>query len=218
MNLSLLGFYFWGFAIVGPFIGKYFLGIGYKKTGYFVFFFWFCYLCRFILPMLFSIVLFSVTEEATLDQTIFSLFDIFVSIGVLLVFPIAVMTVNFILQLQFTQALVMALVLPAFFILTLESHFIFCPLIDTTHSSEFTLKRFKSITPGMTRQQVVMLIGRPHPSAGGYLGDETGCESQTGDNGPLAKSLHLDFAWLDSVVCYDKNDRVVKTQMNYVPD
>ncbi len=206
--------YFVGFIFVGPLVFTYFFQKGYKFYGYFVALLGFCYLCRMILP----IIIFSIIGESSLGSFFLLFFSFFTSLSVLLVFPLAVMIVNFLLQGKILESFIVVLFLPVIYVSSLESHFLFYPLIDTTHSSEFTLKRFKSITPGMTRQQVEVLIGKPHPSAGGYLGDETGCESQTGDNGPLAKSLHLDFAWLDSVVCYDNNDRVVKTQMNYVSD
>lgn len=206
--------YFWGFLIIAPVVFIYLFHKGYKLYGYFVVFLWFCYTCRFLLPMLLADFL----EEGQLETLLDTTFAFFTSVGILLIFPLAVMIVNFLLQGKFIPAFLMLLLYPAVMVTNLEARFIFYPLMDTTHSPEFTLKKFKSIQPGMTRDEVVALIGNPHPSAGGYFSGANGCEAQTGDNGPMAKSLGLDFAWLDSAVCYDEQGRVTHTEMGYVPD
>lgn len=113
---------------------------------------------------------------------------------------------------RFAQALILFLLLPITWFSTIESYFIFYPLIDTTRSPEFTLEGFNRIRPGMTRDQVRTLIGDPVENAGQY---HRPCEGQTGDG---AAPPLFDFAWLNASVCYDETEHVTETERMWVPD
>lgn len=147
-------------------------------------------------------------------ELILSLVPYIAGFGVFLMFPLLVIIVNFFLEKRFIQAFLTMILIPIVMLMNAEKKFVYFPLADTVHSKGFTLERFESIKPGMTRQQVEDLIGKPHSSADGYFDGEPGCESQTGDGA----AWFSDFSWFDSAVCYDKNDRVVKTESQYVPD
>lgn len=138
--------------------------------------------------------------------------DVVTSIMVLFVPVLIIYVLYAFFKKQFGYvAVALLLVFPAH-LSYLESYFFFYPLIDTTKSSRFTLKRFDMIRSGMTRGQVRELIGDPVENAGQY---NAPCEGQTGDN---AAPPYYDFAWLNSSVCYDESDRVIETKKMWVPD
>ncbi|MBP5993715.1 MAG: hypothetical protein KA731_02285 [Candidatus Moranbacteria bacterium] len=211
---GLLAFYFFWFIFIGPLVFWYLFRRKLFFYAYFVAFIWWCYLWRIGIPL----ILLSFLGDNIFTDVIMWLSSFFTSLSVLLVFILLIMAVNFLLQGKMLQIVGILLLLPVLWLSSMESKFLFYPLIDTAHSEKFTLKKFKSINPGMTRSEVEYLIGKPHPNAGGYFAGMNGCESQTGDNGSLAQSFGLDFAWLDSAVCYDENDRVTEIKMGYVPD
>lgn len=138
--------------------------------------------------------------------------DITISLMVLFVLVLIAFIPYALFKKQFVYAAIaLILIFPAR-VSYLESYFVFYPLIDTTHSPQFTLKKFGQIRPGMTRNQVRALIGDSVKNAGQYFAP---CEGQTGDN---AAAPYDDFAWLNSSVCYDENDLVVETKKMWVPD
>lgn len=207
----VLMLYFWGFIFIEPLVFWHLFRRKLTFYGCFVAFIWWCFLWRIIIPMIF----FGLLGENILGNAIMWLSSFFTSLSVLLVFPLLVMVVNFLLQGKILQSISTLLLLPVLWMSSLESKFLFYPLIDTPHSEEFTLKKFKSIQPGMTRGEVEDLIGKPIDKPGSYFWGD-GCEPQTGDG--AAGKYGLDFAWLDSAVCYDENDRVTEIKMGYVGD
>lgn len=154
----------------------------------------------------------SLNQFGILGKLFIGLGDVMTSSMVLFV-PILIAYIPYaIWKKQFGHvAVALLLLFPAHFSY-IESYFIFYPLVDTTKSEQFTLKRFDMIRPGMTRDEVRGLIGDPVENAGQY---NSPCEGQTGDN---AAGPYYDFAWLNSSVCYDETDRVVETKKLWVPD
>lgn len=201
---------FWSFLAVGAFVPFYLYKKKYRYSFFLILLIYWNFLWRLVIPLIYH-YLFGEKYFFYISE----LSSFFTSLSLLLIFPLLVIVVNFLLQGKILQSASTLLLLPILWVTSLETKFFFYPLLDTTHSPEFTLKKFKSIKSGMTRQEMGALIGKPHPKAGGYFASDQ-CESQTGDN--AASKFLIDFAWLDSAVCYDENDRVIETKMGYVPD
>ena len=135
---------------------------------------------------------------------------------VLLLIPAGVVgAVYFVVTKKYWRALgVLAIALVAFQIMP-ESHFYPYPLIDTVRSEKFTEQKFELIQSGMSKTEVINLIGEqrgdyPSVSADGL----ERCERVTGDG-----ALKVwDFAWLNANVCYDKNDRVTSANKFWQQD
>ena len=94
----------------------------------------------------------------------------------------------------------------------MESYCWWNPWIDTYCAPGFTEKAFNSITNGMTKAQIIILLGEPFgkiPADGYpyYKKDTVESWYYTGDG----KCDWSDWAWLGRYVCYDENGNVTET-------
>jgi hypothetical protein len=83
-----------------------------------------------------------------------------------------------------------------------ESEFILNPLIDTQLPPGFTLTKFESIKPGMTKAQVLKIIPPPE-----YLSNNDSWGYGNDGAAPFG-----DFAWFRFTVHFDAQGKVTKTE------
>ncbi len=167
-----------------------------------------CFFSTFFAPSFFETTL----PSGPIKEFILASVPYVAGFGVFLMFPLLVIIVNFFLEKKFTQAFLIMILIPIVVLMNAEKKFVYFPLADTVHSKRFTVERFESIKPGMTKEQVEALIGIPPAKVGEYFVDETGCIAQTTDGAAIL----FDFAWFDTDVCYDEHGRVNETQSRYV--
>lgn len=134
---------------------------------------------------------------------------------VLLLIPGGIVAaVFFTVKKKYWRGLAALLVAAIAFIIIPESYFYPYPLIDTIRSEKFSQRKFDQLRPGMSKAEVVNLIGEQrgdYPSVGS---DGTYCERVTSDG---AFKI-WDFAWLNANVCYDNNDIVTSTNKFWQQD
>ncbi len=132
----------------------------------------------------------------------------------------------FLLKRKPKRALASLLVVAVGFFIFPEQKFDLYPLIDTIRAQEFSVEAFSKIRPGMTREQVYGLIGKPavpgaervpkEPGTKGWLNPtEYGyCEQHTNDG----KLKYWDFAWYHADVCYTEGGVVYSTSGGWQMD
>ncbi|MBD2597806.1 hypothetical protein H6G74_26285 [Nostoc spongiaeforme FACHB-130] len=84
-----------------------------------------------------------------------------------------------------------------------ESVFIFNPLIDTKLPPGFTLQKFDSIKPGMSKAEVSKILSAPR-----YSSDD-GLSWRYGEDGAAPFG---DFAWFEFTIHFDEAGKVMKTE------
>lgn len=97
-----------------------------------------------------------------------------------------------------------------------ESYFTPDPYIDTITAKEFSWEQWENIKPGMTQQEVRMLLGQPirqgHGGYGGFFGIKSGQNFTEGSCDEYSEDGAFrwwDFAWISINVCYDDLGNVV---------
>ncbi|WP_236141127.1 hypothetical protein [Nostoc sp. CMAA1605] len=90
-----------------------------------------------------------------------------------------------------------------------ESEFIFYPLIDTQSPPGFTVQKFESIKPGMTKFEVSKILPTPKYSS------EDGGSWHYGEDGAAPFG---DFAWFDFTIHFDAEGKVMKTERQQFND
>ncbi|OCQ89352.1 hypothetical protein BCD64_26710 [Nostoc sp. MBR 210] len=84
-----------------------------------------------------------------------------------------------------------------------ESEFIFYPLIDTQLPPGFTVQKFDSIKPGMTKADVLKILPAPMSSSDDHNSWYYGQDGAA----PFG-----DFAWFEFTIHFDSKGKVVKTE------
>lgn len=79
------------------------------------------------------------------------------------------------------------------------------PYIDTYFAENYSPEKFDQIELGMTKEEVIEIIGAPLWTGSGYFDSLTTNYHYTGDG----KLSNDDFAWYRSTVGFDTTERVV---------
>ncbi|WP_413198828.1 hypothetical protein [Nostoc piscinale] len=84
-----------------------------------------------------------------------------------------------------------------------ESEFIFYPLIDTQLPPGFTMQKFESIKPGMTKAEVSKILPVPK-----YLSED----DSSWHYGQDGAAPFGDFAWFEFIIRFNAEGKVIKTE------
>jgi hypothetical protein len=139
-------------------------------------------------------------------------------ITILLALIAAIMGVYFAVKRKYKYSVVVGIVALAIISAVLvwyEGYFHLYPFADTVKPKEFTIEKFELIRPGMVRNEAESLIGQP---ASTYIWSEQDgrihCQRYT-DDGAFR---FWDFAWLNSYVCYDADNKVYSANKHWQHD
>ena len=107
----------------------------------------------------------------------------------------------------------------------MENYCWWWPLVDTEFTPDYSDEKFARIQPGMTREEVTVILGKPRDILGGiWLEDPKDILDEVwvySNDGAAQKRLgrDADFAWLFVGVIFDpKTGRVTKTTKVWLYD